>query len=127
MPYSDAKLATLAKKREVLDDEVKELKKKIAALDGKIIPEMQRRGTRMFESNGVKVTLTEGSTKSFDWEEFVAEVGPTKARKVQKDDLDAAKAAREVQAGRLTVADIERHTTYTPKAPYITVTAARER
>lgn len=121
MPYSDMKLAQMGRRREELGEQIKALKERQALIDGKILAELERRDTRTLETGGVKLTAVRNENVSYDFDGLVDDLGPAKAKKIQKREVDKKLLAEQVQAGKIDGALVARNSSVTFSAPYLRV------
>lgn len=127
MPLSDLKLRELAVKADEVDQHIKELKKRKEKLQSRIIRELDRRGTRMIEINGVKITRVSNPITTYDWRALVRTIGKERARRIQAKQPDKAALAREVQAGRIAAEDVAACSSTAYSKPWVNVTFVRRR
>jgi transposase len=112
----------LAARREDLKAEIAALAAKVKKIDEKIIAELDRRGTRQFENDGWKVTLTVGTTTSYNFDALERKLGAEKAALYQLRAVDVSKLSQAVQARDVKASVVAAIQSSTPKAPYITCT-----
>lgn len=126
MAISDAKLASLGKKYNDLQAQIKALEADKKEISGKVIAELGRRGTKAVEHGGFRVSIVQQSTTSYHVE-AAREVLPARIfKKVQKVTIDAGLLSQQVQAGEVSPEQVAEIATVSLKAPYIAVGVANQ-
>lgn len=111
----------LALRRQELKAQIADLNARVAKIDDKVITEMKRRGTRQFENDGVKVTMTIGQTTTYDFDALERRLGAEKARLYQLRRVDVSALSQAVQSRAVKANVVAAIQSVTDKAPYITV------
>jgi hypothetical protein len=126
MPLSDAKLAQLGRKYSRLTDEIKALEADKKEISQRVIRELERRGTKAVENDGIRVSIVQQSTTNYSLEAARDALPARVFKKVLKMSIDAGLLSQQVQAGVVTPEQVAEIATVTPKAPYIAVGSATE-
>lgn len=121
MPYSDAKLATMARRSSDLNDEIKRIKERKAKVDQAIIGEMERRGTKTLTTGGVTITYVAAENVGYNYDELAEELPKRLADKIRKREVDKQQLAILVTSGKIDSVLVAAHTSVTISAPYIKV------
>lgn len=119
MPYSDAKLAQMARRRDEIDEEIKKLKGRKEKLDGAILKELTRRGTKSVDTAGIKITLVRNENVVYDYDGLGRDIPKPMLRRIQKTEVDKSKLAELITSGRIDSALVARHSEVVLSSPYI--------
>jgi hypothetical protein len=122
MALSDRRLAELSRQYLDLKRQQGDIKKQMSKISDKIIAEMDRRGTRLIENLGMRITLTRTEVTTYDYEGLLFALGQQKVNRLRPQSIDAGALAREVTTGRIDLAVVEPHTIVRVNSPYITPT-----
>lgn len=121
MPYSDAKLAELARRHDVLDEEIKALKRRKDKVDKAILGEMERRGTKTLTTGGVTITYVAAENVRYDYDGLATQLTKRLADKIRKREVDKQELAILVTSGTIDSVLVASHTSVTVSAPYVKV------
>lgn len=122
---TDSRLAELAQRHKELKAKEAKFKADAEKIQGKVIKEMTRRGTKAIEHQGskeiVRVTVVQQESVDIDFEKLKHRLKPNHARKVTKEVLDIAALQQLVQSGKVSPATVAACSEVTPKKPYMLV------
>jgi hypothetical protein len=120
---SDKKIVAMASAHERLRLQVKELESEMEPLKKAILEELKRRGTKLIENGGVKVTRVAQGWTEYSYDLLRQQIGKDAGRyRVKKVDIAALSVA--VQSGKVDSSVIDNIATTGEKSAYISVTFA---
>jgi hypothetical protein len=122
----DAELAELAQDYADVKARIKRLESKADGLKRKIVGEMQGRDTKGIITGGLKITLVEQTTVTYDERRLKRALGNGLWDRATSVVLDRDKLAALVQEGEVDVTKVNRCATVTPKAAYPVVSKATD-
>lgn len=126
MPISDRKLARLGREYQQVHEQIKALEVRKKEISVKVLAELDRRGTRAIEADGVRVSAVRQTTVAYDPDQALEVLGTRKFKKIVKTVVDPALIAAAQQAGDLTVEQIASFSSVVPKSAYISIGAVSE-
>lgn len=127
MAMSNARLFILARRVKRFQAEAAEWTTDAEKARRKVTDEMIRRRVRTITSDdGIKVTLTQGTTIIVNDAGILRDLTPAQRKKVTKVTLDRSKLSQEIQAGRIDADVLERHSSVRKNAAYPTITLPAE-
>lgn len=124
MALSDKKLAALGEKYRAIQEQIKSLDADRKEISAKVIAELERRGTKAIEHDGVRVSIVQQSTTNYSIEAAREVLPRTVFKKVTKTALDTTAIAQQVSAGVIEPETLAAFATVSQKAPYIAVGSA---
>lgn len=126
MALSDRKLNELAKKHMELKSREAKAKADALKIQGRIVKELKRRGTKALETEDVRITVVAPEQVEYDPEELQASLSPSKFRKITERVINKTALSREVQAGRIDGELVAKCSKVNYKSPYIRVSGRSE-
>jgi hypothetical protein len=117
----DTRLAEMAREREEMKAKLASLNKDLLKLDEKILKEMERRNTRIIESDGVRITYVQAERTVYDWEGLKPRLRPAQRVLCVKEVFDQRGLAAAVQEGQIDIALVSEFSEVKKNAPYINV------
>ncbi len=125
MPLNDRKLVEKAGEIKDLQARIDKLKEKADTLKTQVANELDRRGTKMIEAGGYRITLVQNEYVKYDVDALAGEVTPSKLKKVTQRVIDKAKLSLAVQAGEIDPEVVAKcsEVTYSKAFPKITEVA----
>lgn len=122
---TDTRLSELALRHKELKAKEAKFKADAERIQGKIIKELKRRGTKAIEHEGaksiVRVTVVTQDQVYIDFGKLKSRLKPSQVRKVTKEELDTSALQQLVQSGKVSPAIVAACSEVTPKKPYIQV------
>lgn len=126
MALSDRKLARLGREYDVLHQQIKSLEEQKRAISQKVIAELDRRGTKAIEADGVRVSVVRQQSVVYNTDMAKEVLGPRLFKKVQKVVVDPGALAAAQQAGDVSVEQVAEFSSLVPKSAYISIGAVKE-
>lgn len=125
MALSDRKLAELGQEYDALGDRINKLKGKREIIAGKVIAEMERRGTKALEANGIRVSVAQNSTVRYNLDKLRRLLSKKQLTAITTEVVDKEKLAQAVQDSVVELKDIEKASEVSWASPYIRIGRSR--
>ena len=119
---SDKTLIERAVRYQALGDQIKVLEAEKDGHRDAVVAELDARGIKVFEKDGLKVT--KATKPQYSFEAFAARLSSAVLRRITRKVVDAKALAEERKAGRISDEDVEACST--PSAPWIRVSGPKE-
>jgi len=115
---TDKELATLARKREAVKEEMAELQDKYDKFSDKILTELEKRGTKAIEHDGVRIAYVQGKSTIYNFDAMKKSLPTPLLKKITKEVLDTSALQEMVQKGKISPAKLAKFTEIRENAPY---------
>lgn len=126
VPISDRKLARLGREYQQVSEQIKALEARKTEIKNTVLAELDRRGTKAIEADGVRVSSVRQTTVVYDASLAREVLGSAKFKKIVKTVVDPALIAAMQQRGEVTVEKVAEFSSVVPKSAYIAVGQASE-
>lgn len=123
---SDTKLFQLGRKLAAAKQAVKDAQADAKAIQDRIIPELESRGTKAIEGAGIRLNMVTGEDTRYDLDDMKEHLSPSLYKKCVKEvpDPEAIKAL--VDAGKIRPKTLAKFSRVIPKSPYVLPTVREQ-